>query len=281
MTKVKLFKKDVLKIANNVIVSKDNFIQIRNITRVWHGRLDINIPYFTILLIFLVGIAIQTMGVISGFEFIGTILILVAIAMGGYYAYLWSHYTLNFELTSGQVYAFTSLKQQFLVECYEKVKEVLETKETIKGNMEFNFSNCEVKVVEGDNIEGQNIVYAKNSTNSTVNFQSPDNSVNIHTGDNSSVDNVVANNENNINSFNTNINYKLIYEELNKVETYLNDQGNKSDLEIIKDAKECAKNKDEKGLKSFLKKLSKSTLKFITTTSELSTIAYFIESLIK
>lgn len=280
MMKVKLFKNDVLTIANNVIISKDNFIQIRNITRVWHGRLDVNIPYFKIICAYIAGIALQIGGMLGAFSAVGTIILLAAFAVTGYYVYLWSHYTLNFELTSGEVYAFTSMQESFLVESYEKVKNLLENPKKLKEAHEFNFNNCEIKIVEGDNIEAHNVVNVKDSSESHINFQSPDNSVNIKTGDSSSIGDVTSKNNNIVDSYNKEINYTNMYEELNKVEVILKEQNNLTDLEIIEEAKEKAKNKDNKGLKSTLKKLSKTTLDIISATSGLATIAEFIKSII-
>lgn len=165
MKKLKIFRREVLTIANRIIISKDSFIQIRNITRIWHGRPEVSVPVFNLIIAFLIGTAtIKTM-----FKPLGILIILGVVAVIGYYIYLLCNYTLNFELSSGEVYAFTSLDREFIKSSYEKVKELINSKELHDGKYEINFNSCKMNIVKGVNNEvvmGENVVLNKGNNNS-------------------------------------------------------------------------------------------------------------------
>lgn len=59
MKKLKIFRQESLVIANRVIISKDSFIQIRNITRIWHGRPEVDIPILNLVIALLIGVAVH------------------------------------------------------------------------------------------------------------------------------------------------------------------------------------------------------------------------------
>ena len=59
MKKLKIFRQESLVIANRVIISKDSFIQIRNITRIWHGRPEVDIPILNLVIALLIGVALE------------------------------------------------------------------------------------------------------------------------------------------------------------------------------------------------------------------------------
>ncbi len=259
MKKLKIFRREVLTIANRIIISKDSFIQIRNITRIWHGRPEVSVPVFNLIIAFLIGTAtIKTM-----FKPLGILIILGVVAVIGYYIYLLCNYTLNFELSSGEVYAFTSLDREFIKSSYEKVKELINSKELHDGKYEINFNSCKMNIVKGVNNEvvmGENVVLNKGNNNS------------VHVEQTSKI----------LDSFNTTteINYNLMNEELAELLKNPTIQANEEDVKVIKEAQECITKKDKKGLKETLKKLSKTAIKIIEDTSSLITVATFITDII-
>ena len=121
MKKLKIFRQESLVIANRVIISKDSFIQIRNITRIWHGRPEVDIPILNLVIALLIGVAVLS----TPFSAIGWLVIIATLLVIAYYVYTLCNYTLNFELSSGEVYAFTSLDREFIKHSYEKVKEFM------------------------------------------------------------------------------------------------------------------------------------------------------------
>lgn len=258
MKKLKIFRQDVLTIANRIIVSKDSFIQIRNITRIWHGRPEVSIPVFNLIIAFLIGTA--AMG--TRLKSLGILIILVVVVVVGYYIYILCNYTLNFELSSGEVYAFTSLDREFIRSSYEKIKELIDSKELYEGKYEINFNSCKMNIVKGTNNEvvmGENVVLNKGNNNS------------VHVEQTSKI----------TDSFNaTEINYHLMNEELEKLLKNPTIQSNEADVKVIKEAQECVAKKDKKGLKDTLKKLSKTAIKIIEDTSSLITVATFIADII-
>lgn len=262
MMKLKIFKQETLVIANRVIISKDNFIQIRNITRVWHGRPEVNVPTANMIIAFLIGTGLIN----TPFSVVGWLMTIVILSMTAYYVYLLCNHSLNFELSSGEVYAFTSLDYEFIKQSYEKVKELMENTDMKEGKYEINFNSCKIDIVKGDNNEiykGNNIVVNKGD-NSILNADQTDNSQ-----------------ESVVDSFNTNteINYEMIAEELNNLLHLPEVQSQKHDLEIIHEALNKAEAKNADGLKEVLKSLSRKTMKLIEMSSSLLTIADFIKGI--
>lgn len=260
MKKLKIFRQESLVIANRVIISKDSFIQIRNITRIWHGRPEVDIPILNLVIALLIGVAVLS----TPFSAIGWLVIIATLLVIAYYVYTLCNYTLNFELSSGEVYAFTSLDHEFIKHSYEKVKELMENKDMAEGKYEINFNSCKIDIVKGDNNEiykGSQVVVNKG-----------DNSIqHVNQTDNSQ--------ENIVNSFNTNveINYEVISKELNTLLSMPEVQSQKEDLEYIHEAQKKAEEKDTDGLKNALKKLSHKTMQVIEVSSSLLTIAGFIK----
>lgn len=265
MKKIKFFKKETLTIANRLIISTKSFIQIRNITRVWHGKPDIEIPVFKIIAVFaLCSMSFNTP--LSGF---GVCVFMINLGVVGYYVYLYSNYTLNFELSSGEVYAFTSSDKDFLVKSYCKVEEIINGDDLMDKKIEINFNSCEIDVVNGnDNIINKgdyNIVNKGNDNNSKINHI--DRSINIDKSVNDSLNTKVE------------INYDRITREL---ESLISNQTLKTeDIKIIKEAISNAKNEDLNKMKSSLGKLSTDVLSIISGASAFITIAEFIKQFIK
>ena len=244
MKKLKIFRQESLVIANRVIISKDSFIQIRNITRIWHGRPEVDIPILNLVIALLIGVAVLS----TPFSAIGWLVIIATLLVIAYYVYTLCNYTLNFELSSGEVYAFTSLDREFIKHSYEKVKELMENKDMAEGKYEINFNSCKIDIVKGDN----NVQHVNQTDNSQENI---------------------------VNSFNTNveINYEVISKELNTLLSMPEVQSQKEDLEYIHEAQKKAEEKDTDGLKNALKKLSHKTMHLIEVSSSLLTIAGFIK----
>lgn len=262
MMKLKIFKQETLVIANRVIISKDNFIQIRNITRVWHGRPEVNVPIVNIIIAFLIGTTLIN----TPFSAVGWLITIVILSMTAYYVYLLCNHSLNFELSSGEVYAFTSLDYEFIKQSYEKVKELMENTDMKEGKYEINFNSCKIDIVKGDNNEiykGNNIVVNKGN-NSILHANQTDNSQ-----------------ESVVDSFNTSteINYEMIVKELNVLLHLPEVKSQKHDLEIIHEAQKKAEEKNAAGLKEALKSLSRKTVKLIEMSSSLLTIADFIKGI--
>ena len=236
MKKLKIFRQESLVIANRVIISKDSFIQIRNITRIWHGRPEVDIPILNLVIALLIGVAVLS----TPFSAIGWLVIIATLLVIAYYVYTLCNYTLNFELSSGEVYAFTSLDREFIKHSYEKVKELMENKDMAEGKYEINFNSCKIDIVKGDNNEiykGSQVVVNKN----------------------------------------VEINYEVISKELNTLLSMPEVQSQKEDLEYIHEAQKKAEEKDTDGLKNALKKLSHKTMHLIEVSSSLLTIAGFIK----
>ena len=253
MKKLKIFRQESLVIANRVIISKDSFIQIRNITRIWHGRPEVDIPILNLVIALLIGVAVLS----TPFSAIGWLVIIATLLVIAYSVYTLCNYTLNFELSSGEVYAFTSLDREFIKHSYEKVKELMENKDMAEGKYEINFNSCKIDIVKGDNNEiykGSQVV--------------------VNKGDNS-----IQHVNQTDNSFNTNveINYEVISKELNTLLNMPEVQSQKEDLEYIHEAQKKAEEKDTDGLKNALKKLSHKTMQVIEVSSSLLTIAGFIK----
>lgn len=297
MKKLKIFKQDVLTIANRIIISKDSFIQIRNVTRIWHGKPDIDIPVFKLLLSFGGSIAVM-MNMSSSF---GLFLMLGVFGAVGYYIYLFNNYTLNFELSSGQVYAFTSLNKEFLIESYHKIKGLMMDKELSKEKYEINFHSCKIDIVKGDhnivstgdhntitkgdqNIVGDHNTVAKGDHNiigdhnvsGTNHSVGDDNSKHVDKSDH---------HENNVSiqkSFNSNVefNYELMSKELKALLDVPEIRSNIHDIEVIQEAQKYVEEKDEKKLKTTLKKLSKKTYQIIEGSSTFITVGSFLADLI-
>ena len=244
MNKLKIFKQESLVIKDRIIQSRDSFIQMDNITRVWFGRTEVNIPVFKIITAFIFGISLQT---ISKLSTIGILIIVGSIITLIYYYILWKHHTLSFELTSGKIYAFTTLDNEFLKISYEKVKEIMNNEKDNKS-YEINFDSCKINVI-------------------------PQNSGTIIINDVNNSSNIDINNS--INN-NVNINYEIINKELSELLKISEETLEQLDKEIIENAKTLAKNKDERGLKECLKKLSNKTLKIIEVSSSFITLADFI-----
>ena len=95
MKKLKIFRQESLVIANRVIISKDSFIQIRNITRIWHGRPEVDIPILNLVIALLIGVAVLS----TPFSAIGWLVIIATLLVIAYYVYTLCNYTLNFELS--------------------------------------------------------------------------------------------------------------------------------------------------------------------------------------
>lgn len=261
MTKLKILKKERLVIANRVIISKDTFIQIRNITRVWHGRPELNVPVVNFIVAFLIGTALINIPYLS---LVGWLIITAVLLMAAYDVYILCNHSLNFELSSGEVYAFTSLNYEFIKQSYEKVKELMENLDMKKENYEINFNSCNIDIVKGDNNEiykGNNIVVNKGD-NSVVNANQIDNSQ-----------------ESIVDSFHTRteIDYEMIAKELNILLRLPEVQSQKHDLDIIHEAQKNAEEKNAAGLKETLKRLSRKTMKLIEMSSSLLTVADFIK----
>lgn len=250
MNKLRIFKQDTLIIKDRIIQSKNSFMQMDNITRVWFGRVDANIPVFKLLAALVVGIALTNSLTFA----LGIFIIIGDFAAIAYYVYLWMHYSLSFELSSGQIYAFTAMKNEFLEQSYEKVKEIMNN-QTDKKAYEINFNSCQIDIVSGNQ--------------GPVNINKVDNSVNT---------NINSNNTNSFNkdSFNNNVHYDLISSEITELLKLLNEQDNQMDVEILEVAKKMSDSSNKKGLLETLKKLSKQTLEFIKTTSSFITLAEFI-----
>ena len=260
MKNLKIFRQEILIIANRVIVSKDSFIQIRNITRVWVGRPKVDVPIFNLIIAFLVGSAVLStpFSIIGWFIMIGTLLIVA------YYVYMLCHYMLNFELSSGQVYAFTSLNREFIKQSYEKVKELMEKTNMKEEKYEINFNSCKIDIVNGNNNEiykGNNIVVNKGE-NSVLNVSQNDNSQ-----------------KEIINNFHASveINYEMLAKELKALLDMPEFQMHEHDLEIVREAQKKAEEKDAVALKETLKNLSQKAIQFIEMSSSLLTIAGFIK----
>ena len=250
MNKLKIFKQDTLIIEDRIILSKDSFMQMDNITRVWYGRMEVNVPVLKLISVFVIGIGFLGIPYLSA---LGILSMLGVIGVAAYYYYLWKHYTLSFELSSGQIYAFTTLNNEFLEKSYRKVKEIMNN-EKDSGTYEINFNSCKIDVVSG-NSGPVNINNVNNSTNTSI-----DNSVN----------------SNNVNCNNSDINFEMINSELSALLKTSGEKMEEADKNIIKNAMDLAKNKDENGLKKSLKKLSKKALNVIEASSSLATLADFI-----
>ena len=259
MKKLKIFKQEILIITNRIIISKDSFIAIRNITRIWHGRPEVDIPIFNLIISFVLGIVVLG----TPFSMIGWFIILGALIVSAYYIYILCNYTLNFELSSGEVYAFTSLDHEFIKNSYEKVKELMGSNELLDEQYQINFNSCKIDIVNGNNNEvyngGQNIVNKGN--NNVLNVNQVDNSQNqIFDSFNSSKE----------------INYDILIKELDLLIKMPEVQSCLEDINTIQEARVKATSNDEKELKKLLKQLSKKTLDIINHTSSLMTIASFL-----
>jgi hypothetical protein len=262
MKTLKLFRQESLIISKKTIVSKNSFIQIGNITRVWYGRPEVDIPVFKLLLGLVGGVAVEN----TPFKSLGIIIIMLTFGIIGYYVYLLNNYTLNFELSSGQVYAFTTLRREFLEKSYEKVKQIMDGKNNDKENYEINFNSCKIQIIKDNKevITGDNAIVTKGNNNS-ININQTDNNKNVnHTHI-----------KNSYNTSNT-TNYELLRDELNIISEMPEIQKNEKDLELIKQARVLLEQKDDTGFKLVLRKLSTSTIKIIESTSSLITIADFL-----
>lgn len=269
MKKFKIFKKESLVVASKIIVSKDSFIQIRNITRIWHGKPNVDIPAFKLFLILSLAAGLMQ----TPFSFLGFLVLLGAFAAIGYYIYLCCLYTLNFEMSSGEVYAFSSLKSEFLLESYEKVKSLINDEKLRDKNYEINFNSCDISVVKGDH---NNVINGKNNIiNSGDNNQINQND-NSHNVDNSTNILNANKNSNNKKSFNNIVNYDSLLNEIKSLLELNELKSNKEDIDLLEKSQKYAEAKNEKMLKSTLSKLSKATLTIINTTASFATLAGFI-----
>lgn len=251
--KIKRISKVPLTIGNGVIEYSDNLIQIKNITKIACGKLPVRIPYFKLGSGLLLGFTIFKFP--SEISIIGLLIIFATLGFIGYYIWLKSFSSLNFQLASSDIIFFDSQDKKFLEECYNKVKNIIEN--DIKGEyIIFDFSNSTINDSTIQVSKG-NIHNFKDVNNSIIgnNISNSQNNVNGGNHHNSNSNFSADNNKQSAN-FNQSTNIENVIDSFNQVKSQIT---NKSDIETIDKIIESLRKNDTKNAKSLFLKFTENT----------------------
>ncbi|CAM3435369.1 hypothetical protein G7061_09170 [Erysipelothrix sp. HDW6B] len=267
---IKRLKQSKFLINEGVIEYNNHLIQIRNITRIACGKLDISIPYFRIILGVILGIALVKMP--TPFSVAGFMLMVVSSMIAGYYAYMRSFSSLNFQLASGDIVAFESQDLNFLEKSYNTVKKIIEEGGRSVQKVEFDFTNA---TITNSNIAAGDVTEYRDIKGSTINSTVKDSVVSNVGGDDKSNHGTIIT-ESSIGSMgdisNINIDYVQVTHDLELSLEQITDSEEKKKIEK---AIAFSKANDQKGLLNAMKNLAKPTIEVLNGLASLATILSF------
>lgn len=125
--KEKILENAILKIKGNIILSDNHFIQIKNITQIWKGKIEKQkLPLKNIIISTIIALLIIA---ILKTNFIGILISLIILGFNAFTIYKilnqTIYYGLHIELNSGNSYFFKSSQQDFLSDVFNVLINVI------------------------------------------------------------------------------------------------------------------------------------------------------------
>lgn len=143
-SKEKVFISSKVNILGNVITCENSFLQISNITQVWEGTIPKPaIPIIPLIISTLISIICFYFS--KDVELIililpGVAILVIVLFVFSKYINAPQYYGLNIELTSSNIYSFTSDNKEFINRAYNVLKLIIQTQNT-NSNLILNFGD--------------------------------------------------------------------------------------------------------------------------------------------